>query len=187
MFLPDRWELLKTSKDNLLLFILEACAPFLGPLQPERRDLVCLEVIGSSSIAEECSTFGPSMPYSDTYGPDQDILTEQGFAHLLTMALRVEEGGTVWFTPSTASWLPDSPSSSSRTSQCPGGNDKIGYISQANLQAQRCVIVGLVCWLRGVLLIESPLPPERWGRGARTIGGGRGGRMRMGGGLLAGR
>ena len=150
IFLADRWAQLKASKDKLLLFILQACAPFLAALQPDRRDLVCLEVIGSTSISEECSLFGPSIPYNDLYGRQHDVLGDEGFAHLLELSLRVQQGGTVFFTPLTATWLPSDAAAQSRTKENPGGDISQQLIHDANLQVERCTIVGLICWLRGV-------------------------------------
>eukprot|EP00959_Pyramimonas_sp_CCMP1952_P066228 1382707-Pyramimonas_sp.AAC.1 len=93
-FIADRWAQLKLQKDKILEFILGDCIPVLSALKPERRDLLCLEVLGSSAIAEECSLFGPSMPFNDVYGHEQNILSEEGFGYLLTLALRVQQGGT---------------------------------------------------------------------------------------------
>ena len=160
LFLADRWAQLQQEKNALLRTMLLCCAPFLAALESERRDLMMVEVIGSQAISEECSVRGASIPFSDMFGEDQDVLTDAGFCYLITLALRIQVGGTMWFSPLTATWLPGDSVSASRTPENPGGDTGKDLVHDANLTIERCTIVGVICWLRGVPAIENPTPED---------------------------
>eukprot|EP00959_Pyramimonas_sp_CCMP1952_P369171 7732805-Pyramimonas_sp.AAC.1 len=77
---------------------------------------------------------GPSRPYNDLYGRQHDALTDEGFAHLLELSLRAQQGGTVFFTPLTATWPPSDSAAQSRAKDNPGGGASQQLIHDANLQ-----------------------------------------------------
>ena len=149
LFLQDRWRRLTMDHNSYFLRLLEDCAGCLQIMQPSRRDLVFLEVSDGVSISEEASAYGPAMPFADQFGDNQCITTEAGYTYLLSLALRLQEGSTMWISPKTFTWMSGALHSHSRKTDAIDGNREVPEISEENLRAERLATVGTIAWLRG--------------------------------------
>ena len=155
MYSTERYDSLPEPLKDLV----DPLLPGMWFYEPDTRDLKMLEVMsGTGKITDNVNEkVGPAMGYDKAYTEDMDILTHQGFALLLKLALRVQSGGTTWFGILCSSWIWLSRSVSKRSRSNPAGDCSRPFVAEANEMVRRCVAIATILYLRFVnLCFEHP-------------------------------
>ena len=97
-----------------------------------------------------------SEKYDIVEGPHCDLSTVEGFKHLLSLAVRLEEDGLAVCGLPCTSYVFINAGTHGRTADCPYGREGLGYIQTANLITTRLMVLMILSVRCCYWLIEQP-------------------------------